>query len=115
MCIRDRLYCAQDMLDFFQIKQQLLHPQCGALTHSSRLSRLEMGKGKSGKILILIGKLGQYADEGNQLLQDDLSGLVHEDQIGVVSHIAGGSAQVDDGTGMGALLAVGVYLSLIHI
>ena len=44
----------------------------------------------------------------DELLAHQLEGVAHNDDVGVVAHIAAGDTQMDDALGMGALQAVSI-------
>ena len=67
-----------------------------------------MGVGHAGHILVLFGEAGQLGQHAHQLFAHQLQALAHDDDVGIVAHIAAGGAQMDDAGGLGALLAVGV-------
>ena len=96
------------VLHLLQVHEQLVHPQGGPLAHGDQLGGLEVGEAQGGQGLVLPGKFGQMGQHPHQLVPDQQQGLPHEDDVGVVPHIAAGGPQVDDGHGLGAQLAVGV-------
>ena len=96
------------VVDLLQIHKELVHPQRGTLAHGGKLGGLAVGVGKAGHILVLVGKLGQVCQHADQLFAHQLQALAHNDNIGVVAHIAAGRTQVDDPLGGGALQTVGV-------
>ena len=67
-----------------------------------------MGEAQGGQGAIPPGELGQVVQRPHQLIPDQGQPLPHEDDVGVVPHIAAGGPQVDDGHGLGALGAKGV-------
>ena len=98
----------QPVLDLAQVHHQLVGPQGGPLAHGGGLGGLAVGVGHAGHILVLAGKAGQLGQHAHQLFAHQLQALAHDDDVGVVAHIAAGGAQVDDAGGLGALLAVSV-------
>ena len=87
-----KLHGTEHMLQILQVKKQLLQPQGSPLSHGSGLCRLEMGEGKGGLILILIGKLCQLCHHIQELFAHQAQGLGHDDDVRIVSHVAGGGA-----------------------
>ncbi len=55
-----------------------------------------MGVRKRGHVLILERKVMQQCNDVKQLSSDDTKRLTHNHNVGVVTHIAGGSAKVND-------------------
>ena len=106
----EQLRLAELVLHVLQIHQKILDPERRALSHGSRLGGLEMRKREGGEIFIFHRKRGENADHGDQLAPDKTQGVRHDDDIGVVAHIAGGGAQVDNRAGVRALLAKGVHV-----
>ena len=70
-----------------------------------------MGISETGKVFILIGKFSQIVQDVDNLSSDDLQCVPHDDDIGIVADIAGGSAQMDDALCIGALEAVSVDMA----
>ncbi|MPM56874.1 hypothetical protein SDC9_103690 [bioreactor metagenome] len=93
-----------------QVHQQLVHPEGGPLAHRHQLGRLEMRKAQGGQGLILICKGGQRRQRAHQLVTQKLQPLPHQNDVGIVPHIAAGGAQVQDGHGAGAQSAVSVNM-----
>ena len=99
------------MVDLLQVHVQLVHPEGGTLAHSGQLGGLAVGIGQSRHILVLPGEISQQGNDPNQLFPDQFQALAHNDNIGVVSHIAAGGSQMDDSFGFGALEAVSVHMA----
>ncbi len=93
------------------IGEDVLHPEGGALSHGGGLCGLEVRKCQGGQIRVLFGEFRQVLHHGDQLSPQERQGLPHENQVRVVSHVAGGGAQVDDALRRRALLAVGVDMA----
>ena len=70
-----------------------------------------MGEAEGSHGLVLVSELGEGVDASNQLLADDLHRLLDLDEVGVVADVAGGGTEMDDGHGLGDLLAPGVDVS----
>ena len=92
----------------FQVHHQLIHPQRGPLANGGQLGGLEVGVAQAGQILVLPGKSGKVPQHLDDLPGHQGHGVPEDEDIGVVPHIAGGGAQVDNGLGVGTLLAIGV-------
>ena len=103
-----QLQVGDAVLHVGKVQQQLVHPQGGPLAHGDKLGGLEVGEAQGGQGLVLPGEFGQLVQHPHDLVPDQAQALPHEDHVGVVPHIAAGGAQVDDGHGVGAGLAVGV-------
>ena len=96
------------MVDFLQVHVELVGPEGGPLAHRGELGGLAVGVGKAGHGLVFVGEFGQQGKHAQQLFAHQLQRLAHDDDVGVVAHIAAGGAQVDDALGVRALQAVGV-------
>ena len=96
------------VVDLLQVHIQLVHPQGGALANGGQLGGLAVGVGEAGHILVLVSKFSQVCQYADDLLAHQLQSLAHDDDIGVVAHIAAGSTQMDDTLCLGALQAVGI-------
>ena len=94
------------VLHFLKVHHQLVYPQCGTLADGGQLRRLEVCVGKAGLILVLVCEACEVVDDVEQLLLDQQQRVAHNDDVGVVAHIAGGSPQVDYALRLGALLSV---------
>ena len=95
---------------FIQIHQQILHPQGGALAHGGELRRLQMGVAEGGQIFIFQRKGAQAADDLQQLFAHQRQGVAQHEYVGVVGHVAGSRAQVDDAARIGADVAIGEHV-----
>ena len=96
------------MLDFGQVHREIVRPETRPLADGRRLGRLKMGEPEAGQIAVLGGERGQGVDHGRHSPGDHLQALAQQQQVGVVGHVAACGAQVDDGPGVGAKVAVGV-------
>ena len=99
------------MVQLLHIHIELIHPQSGALAHGGQLGGLAVGVGEAGHVLVLGGELRQIGNDADELFAHQFKALPHDDDIGVVAHIAAGSAQMDDALRLGALQAVGVDMA----
>ena len=97
-----------DVLDLvFQILEvhdQILVPQRRSLANGHELSRLVVGEAESGQITVLVGEVAESVDDTHQLIQNQVRGLANLDQVGIITHIARSSTQVNNGHGLGAEL-----------
>ena len=98
------------MVQILQIQAELLQPKGSPFPHCGGLSRLEMSKRQRRQGLILVRKAGKLLHHIYQLPAHQLKGFRHHNDIGVISHIAGGSSQVDDSLCLGTLLSVSIYM-----
>ena len=81
------------VVDLFEVVVELVHPQGRPLADGGQLGRLEVGVGEAGHILILFGESGEVCKDIDDLFADQLEGVPHDDDVGVVADIAGGSAR----------------------
>ena len=88
----EKLQVLKSVFKLVKVHEQLIYPKSSSLAHSGELCGLEVGVCQSGHILVLICKCGKLGDNGNKLLEDDVHSVSHNDDIGVVTNIAGGSA-----------------------
>ena len=98
----------QTVVHLVQVLEQLVHPQGGPLAHGDHLGSLVVGVAQGGQGLVAVGKLGQAGQHPHQLVPDEEQAFFHQQNVGVVPHIAAGGPQVDDGHGIGAPSAVGM-------
>ena len=80
-------------------------------THSGQLCGLEVGEAECRHLPELRSEGRQAGDDPGQLGQQDIEAVPEDDEVGVVPHIAGGGAQVDDGGGSGSRQAECVNMS----
>ena len=69
-----------------------------------------MGKCKGRKFFVFLCEIRQFCDHIDQFLFYDLQSLCHQDDIGIISHIAGGGSQVNDAFCLRALLTVRIHV-----
>ncbi len=103
-----QLQGCQTVVDLGKIHHQLVGPQGSALAHSGGLCGLAVGVGHAGHVLVLLGEAGQLGQHTDQLLADEFQALPHDDDVGVVAHIAAGCPQMQNACRFGTLQAVGV-------
>ena len=101
---------AKDIIQILQIHFKLLHPERRPLADCGRLCRLKMGKCKRRLCLILVCKPGKFRDHIDQLCPHQPQCLRHYDYIGIISHIAGCGAKVNNAFCLGALYTIGVHM-----
>ena len=106
-----QLQSSQTVVDLLQVHHQLVGPQGGTLAHGGGLGRLAVGVGHAGHVLVFLGKAGQLCQHADELFAHQLQALPHDDDVGVVAHIAAGGTQMDDAGCLGALLAVGINVA----
>ena len=102
---------ADAVFQLLVVHAQLVQPQAGALAHGGQLGGLQMGVGKAGQGLVLLGEGRQLVHHVQQLFAHQLQRVAHHQHVGVVAHIAAGGPQVDDAPGVGTLQAVGVHVA----
>ena len=87
---------------------QFIQPQRRALADRRQLGRLQMRIRQRGHCLVLIREIRQQVHHVEQLAPHDLQALAHDNHVGVVAHIAGRRAQMDDARRLRALQTVRV-------
>ena len=104
----EQLRLADLILDVLEIHQEFLNPERRALADGRRLGGLEVRESERRQVLVLRRELRKHADDVDELLPDDFHRLGHDDDIGIVAHVAARRAEVDDAGRLRALLAVGI-------
>ena len=99
------------MLDFLKVHVELVEPQGGALAHGGQLGGLQVRVGQGRQGLVSVREARKQVHDVEHLAPHDLQALLHDDDVGVVAHVAAGGAQVDDAARGGALQAVGVDMA----
>ena len=97
-------------VQLLDIEKQVVEPEAGPLADGGGLGGLEMGVGQAGQSLVLLRKVTESGHGVYQELPHQQQAVPHLQNVGVVTHIAGGGAQVDDGLGLGADLAEGEHM-----
>ena len=90
---------------------QFIQPQRRALADRRQLGGLQMRIRQRGHVLVLIRETRQQVHHVEQLAAHDLQALAHDNHIGVVTHIAGRRAQMDDARRLRALQTVSVNVA----
>ena len=70
-----------------------------------------MGKAKGWHILVLIGKISELRYDIYQLFLNKIQCITHDDDIRVITHIAGCGSKMYDPCSLGTLEAVGIYMT----
>ena len=96
------------VFNFLKIHIQLVKPQGGALADRGQLRGLEVCVGQRGHTLVFIREARQQVHDVQKLPAYDLEPLLHNDDVGIVAHVATCRPQVDDALRARALEAVGV-------
>ncbi len=99
------------MLRLFQIHHEFVDPERRSLSDCRRLRRLEMRKTERGLILVFIRKFRECRDDINQFPADQLQSLPHNNNVRIISDVAGCSPQMNDPRCLRTLLSVGVYMA----
>ena len=89
-----------------EIDQQVLQPEAGALADGGRLGGLKVRVGEAGRRAPALRERGERRDRFRERELDEAERLAHEDRIGVVGHVAGGRAEMDDPSRAGSDVAV---------
>jgi len=87
-----QLQVVDAVLHLVEIHQQFVHPKRGTLADRGQLGGLEMGEPQGGQRLVGVSEFGQIVQHPHQLIPHQEKSFPHDDHIGVVSHIAAGSA-----------------------
>ena len=103
-----QLQVGQHKIQMLQIHHQILHPQGGALAECGRLSRLKMGIGQGGEGPVRLAEIRQRRHRVQQQGADAQQRVPLLQHVGVVTDIAAGGTEMDDGLCLGAGHAVGV-------
>ena len=98
----------EPVLDFGQILHQVVGPEAGSLADSRRLGRLQMRVCQAGDGAMLLGERRPARRSRVPTARTRCKAFAHQQQIGVVGHIATGGPQVDDSPGLRAGVAKGV-------
>lgn len=96
---------------FFQVDEEVLEPEAGALTHRGELGGLEVRGTELGHVLVFHRELAELVHHAAKTLAHDDQSLLHLDEVGVVAHESGSCAQVDDALCLRALHAVSVNVA----
>ena len=94
----------------FQVHQQILNPERCTLADRRGLRGLKMREGQRRLILMLLREAGQCAHDKHQLLLHQVERFRHNDNIRVISHIAGCSAEMNDRLSLRTLHAISVNM-----
>ena len=70
-------------LEIAQIPQQLLNPECGALTDGRQLCRLEVRESQCWEVAVFLGEGGEAGDDDGEFGQEEGEALAEEDEVGV--------------------------------
>ena len=99
---------ADAVLDLGQVHRQIVGPEARPLADGRGLGRLEMGEAQAGQIAVLGSETGQRVDHRGRPPGKHLQSLAQQQQIGVVGNVATRGPEMDNCSGVGALVAVGV-------
>ena len=94
-----------------QIHHEFLHPESCSLPYCGRLCRLEMCKSECRLGLLLISEFGQSSNHIHQFLFHQFQSFCHNDNVCVITNVAGCSAKVNDAGSFRALLAKSVHMT----
>ena len=100
----------QTVLQVFQVEYQILQPQHGPPSYGGELRWLKVGVPQCHQGPVLRGKLRQRLHGVHQPGTHDTQPLAHLHEVCVVTDKGTRGAQVDNATGCGALLAIGVNM-----
>lgn len=96
---------------FFQVNEEVLEPEAGALTHRGELGSLEVRGTELGHVLVFHRELAELIHHAAKTLAHDDQSLLHLDEVGVVADESGSRPQVDDALCLRALHAVSVNVA----
>ncbi len=91
-----QLHGKYDIVDIFQIHQKFLQPQRRPFPYRRWLRRLKMRKRQRWQTFIRICKPGKLCDDIQQFLSNQMQRLRHHNNIGIISHIAGRCAKMNN-------------------
>ena len=104
----EKLQRALHILQISEVHDKLIQPEGGPLTQRCRLRRLKMCESEAGVVVFFLRGFCQHVYDVDQFFSDQLQRLAHNNNIRIVSHIAGGCAQMDNPLSLRALDAVGI-------
>ena len=61
-------------------------------------------------VFVFVSKFCQLCHHVDEFFADQSQAFGHDDQIGVITNIAGGCSQMDDALCLRALLSIGIYV-----
>lgn len=76
-----------DVLYGLKVEQEVLRPLRCSLADGDQLSGLQVSVSQGGLGLPLQSEFGQVVDDLGKLGEDQVHGIAHEDELGVVSHV----------------------------
>ena len=88
-----------------QIQHQIVEPERGALAHRHHLRRLQVRIAQRRQCLVFQRKVTQIFHHAAELPSHQRQRVLEDNHIGVVPHVAGGGAEMNDRARLGALLA----------
>ena len=94
--------------EFGQVENQVVAPQTGPFADGGELCRLEVSEPQGFQVTPAFRKASQGVNGADQTIAQEFQSFAHEQQIGVVGHVAAGRPQVDDVAGSRADVAIGV-------
>jgi len=94
--------------DFVEVEDEVVAPEGGSFADGGELCGLEVGVAEGGQGAVFAGEFSEEVDESEESGADELEGLSHLDEVGVVADEGGGGAEVDDGSRVGSGVAEGV-------
>ena len=103
-----RFNLAFQLFNVGQVKQEVLYVQGVALANRCGLGRLVMGVSKGGNGFMGGAESSEVSDDPEQRFLDQAQSFLLDQEVGITDDKLGGGAEMDDGFGKGALLAVGI-------
>src|SRR6185436_14139112 len=91
----------QAVADLVEVEEEVLQPEAGPFADGGQLGRLEVGVGEGRDVLGAAGEGGQLAGGRGQPGGQQLQGLPHQQDVGVVGDEGAGGADVEDPPGPG--------------
>jgi hypothetical protein len=84
---------------------------CGIVVRNLLMGGLEVGIGEAGEFTVGGGEAGEGVDEVGEFFDDDGEGVAHEEDVGVIDDVHGGSAEVDNRFCLRALHPEGLHVA----
>ena len=102
--------CAHHIFQILQVHQEFLCPESCTFTNCCRLCRLEMCECKRWLLFVFICKFGQFCNYVHQFLLNQFQSLCHNDDICVITYIAGCCTKMNDTFGLWALHTICIHV-----
>ncbi len=101
----------QHKIQFFQVSEEILHPERGAFSDGHKLGGLIMGIPQRGRAGVFLREPGKIPQKTQKPLPEVTQALTVNNQVRVIGNVAACRAQMDDPGGGGGGFSVGVDMS----